>query len=128
MISSLLVLAYSYWAGQHYFTVSYEFGRLIKLVGATAVVTIVGQELDRAFAQWTPALLLYKLAIFALFIASLFVLRVVGQREIAALKSILSSIGRRNAAQTSDSIPQSEDAASSLVSRQECDTCTRPIN
>jgi O-antigen/teichoic acid export membrane protein len=95
LISSLVVLGYSYAAGQHYFTVSYEFLRLVKLVGAAAITTVAGLLLDRAFAEWSPALPLYKFALYGLFVTSLFVLRVVGQREITTLRNLLSGILRR---------------------------------
>jgi O-antigen/teichoic acid export membrane protein len=82
MSGNLVILVYHYWAGQRYFFVSYEFSRLFKLVSIATVTIAIGAFIDRGLASWSPRILFYKIALFVIFLVSLFILKLITHEDI----------------------------------------------
>lgn len=89
MLGNLVAPIYSYYAAQRYFSVNYEFRKVFTLVGMATATIAAGVFIDRNFSAWTPEILLYKIPLYAVFVASLFIFGVVSRKEVNRVRGYL---------------------------------------
>ena len=98
MLGYVPTLAYAYLAGRRVFPVSYELVKLSTLIGLAVVAIAGGLGADRCLAWPWPCMLAAKSALFAAFVAGLFLCKVLGLNDVGhAWKRLLtrmSAIGQ----------------------------------
>jgi O-antigen/teichoic acid export membrane protein len=90
MLGYLMALIYRYYVGQHYFPVNYEFRRVFMLVGMATVTIAAGVFIDRAVPSWSLEILLYKIPLYAIFVASLFIFGIIRREEVNRVRGYLA--------------------------------------
>lgn len=89
MSGNLIALIYSYCAAQRFFPVNYEFRKVFTLVGMATVTIAAAVFIDRGLTSWSPEILLYKIPLYALFVASLFIFRAISREEVNRVRGYL---------------------------------------
>jgi O-antigen/teichoic acid export membrane protein len=89
MLGYVVALAYQYAVGQRYFPVDYESHRVGTLAALAIAAVGAGVLIDSAVDSWSPGILLYKMPLYAGFVASLFVFRVIGSEEVDKARGYL---------------------------------------
>tara|TARA_A100000171_G_scaffold51162_1_gene64615 strand:- start:19990 stop:21477 length:1488 start_codon:yes stop_codon:yes gene_type:complete len=77
LTGNLLAMVYMYYAGQYYFRVNYEFGKVFKILALSILVAVGGIIIDEYYEVWQLSLSLYKLIIFVFFVIMLFAIGVI---------------------------------------------------
>jgi hypothetical protein len=65
-----------FFAGQHYFRVSYEYRKVFALIGVASAVVGAGIFIDRGVSSWSSRLLAPKGLMVAAYVGSLFAFRI----------------------------------------------------
>lgn len=89
MLGNLMALIYSHYAAQRYFSVDYEFRRVFTLVSVATITIAGGVFIDRALPSWSPEILLYKIPLYAVFVASLFIFGIISREEVNRVRGYL---------------------------------------
>jgi O-antigen/teichoic acid export membrane protein len=90
MMGNLIALLYGYFAGQHYFFVHYEFSKVLLLIGAAAITIVISVLVDRGFYSWKPEILVFKTLLYATFLVSLFVFKIITRENIRGIRVYLT--------------------------------------
>ena len=78
---NLLATVYMYFAGQHYFKVSYDFKKIFTITTIVISAAVFGIWLDSIYERWTAILVLYKLTIIVLTLALLVISKVLTLKQ-----------------------------------------------
>lgn len=89
MLGNLTALIYSYYTGQRYFSVSYEFRKAFTLIGMATAVIATSVLIDRSWIAWSPEILLYKIPLYAAFGAGLFTFGIISREEVNRVRGYL---------------------------------------
>ena len=89
MIGNITALVYSYFLGQHYFTVQYDYRRVFSLVLLASVTIAAGLYIDLTLSTWSIENLIYKLLLFSAFCLSLFLLKIIRRYEINVIRGFM---------------------------------------
>lgn len=79
---NLTALIYMFLAGRRYLLIHFEFPKLAALITLSALTVLAALGMDRLFAKWQPAILVYKGLLFAAFMLGLLLFRVVTPAEM----------------------------------------------
>ncbi len=91
LVGNLVSLTYMYVAGQHYFPVQYETGRITRLVAAATIAIGLALLIDYLrFATLSQGVVI-KTGICAAFGASLFLLRVLGREDLSVAWALVQA-------------------------------------
>jgi O-antigen/teichoic acid export membrane protein len=93
MFGNIVALIYCRFAANKYFTVQYDYQRIIRLVGIS-IATIGGSMIiDRFFPVWDPRIVLYKFVLIMVSVVFLFASKAVRYDEIKRVVSYTISRG-----------------------------------
>jgi O-antigen/teichoic acid export membrane protein len=93
MFGNITALIYSRFAASKYFTVQYDYERIIRLVGISIATIGVSMIIDRFFPVWDPRIALYKIVLIMVSAAFLFASKAVRYDEIKRVVSYIVSRG-----------------------------------
>ena len=93
MFGNITALIYSRFAASKYFTVQYDYERIIRLVGISIATIGVSMIIDRFFPVWNPRIALYKIVLIMVSVVFLFASKVVRYDEIKRVVSYIVSRG-----------------------------------
>jgi len=86
MLGNLAALSYCYVSGQHHFHIDYEVRKVLTIAAAATLTIVAARAVDRAFVIWEPEILLYKMLLCLLFVASLPLLQVIKLSELPIMR------------------------------------------
>jgi hypothetical protein len=98
MLGNAVALVYNYWIGQRYFSVDYEYRRILKLVGTATGTIAVGVLIDQAWPSWAFEILLLKVPLCVAFLVSLFAFGVISWGDVNQVRGYLMTRFARSGA------------------------------
>jgi len=91
MIGNITALVYSYFSGQRYFTIQYEYRRVFSLILLASVTIAAGLYIDLTLLTWSIENLIFKLLLFSAFCLSLFALKIIHRDEIKMIRGFMTT-------------------------------------